>query len=90
MTVQGDRLTFAESYWRSKFYIPCDVSQSTDMEITPGTMTFRYQIYRQAGNNGSAHWVLQLINPNGSSFLYLLPALSSKPCSWRVQYTPPS
>ncbi|MBD0257094.1 MAG: hypothetical protein ICV83_15360 [Cytophagales bacterium] len=70
VTAGGDQLTFAESYWRSKFYLPCDESQSTDTEVTPGTMTLRYRMYREAGNNGSPHWVLQLTHPNGSSFTY--------------------
>ncbi len=70
VTAGGDQLTFTESYWRSKFYNPCDPSQSTDTEVTPGTMTLRYRIYREAGNNGSPHWVLQLTNPDGSSFTY--------------------
>jgi len=67
----GDgQLTFTEHYWRSKFHNPCDPGQSADQEITPGTTLLRYDIYPETAPNGTRRWVLKLINPDNTSFLY--------------------
>jgi hypothetical protein len=66
----GDQLSFVQSYWRSRFYNPCNPGGSVDTEVEPGTIPLRYEIYRETAGNGQPRWVLKLINPDGSSFRY--------------------
>ncbi len=70
VTASGNRLTFTENYWRSKFYNPCDPTQNVNTDVTPGTMSLGYEIYRETLPNGTGRWVLKLTNPDNSSFLY--------------------
>jgi hypothetical protein len=70
VTASGNRLTFVENYWRSKFYNPCDPSQSADTDVTPGSTTLPYEISRGTGPDGVVCWVLKVTNPDNSSFRY--------------------
>jgi hypothetical protein len=70
VTANGNRLTFVENYWRSKFYNPCDPSQSADTDVMPGSSTLPYEIFRGTGPDGVSCWVLRLTNPDNSSFKY--------------------
>jgi hypothetical protein len=70
VTASDNQLTFVESYWRSKFYNPCDPAQSVDMDVTPGTTLLPYEIYQETGPAGVKCWVLKLTNPDNTSFKY--------------------
>jgi hypothetical protein len=70
VTANGNRLTFVQHYWRSKFYNPCDPSQNVDQEITPDSTNLRYEIRRETDSGGITYWTLVLTNPDNSSFKY--------------------
>jgi hypothetical protein len=70
VTASGNQLAFVESYWRSRFYNPCDPSQNADTEVTPGTTTLRYEIRRETDAAGISYWALVLTNPDNTSFKY--------------------
>jgi hypothetical protein len=69
--VTDEAITFHENFWRSKFVNNCDHGQNTDITVTPGQMTLRYQINRMYNMfTGQAYWELTIINPDNSSFSY--------------------
>jgi hypothetical protein len=71
VTASENNLTFQESYWRSKFYNPCDLSQSVDTDVQPGGMILRYQIERMYDVfTGEPSWQLKIFNLDGTSFTY--------------------
>ncbi|MDO1450066.1 PKD domain-containing protein [Rhodocytophaga aerolata] len=71
VTQAANMLTFQESYWRSKFYNPCDTSQSVDLEVQPGGMTLRYEITQlHDAVTGQPFWQLKIFNPDNTSFNY--------------------
>jgi hypothetical protein len=61
---------FQHTYWRSKFYNPCDESQSVDTEIEPFTQSLRYEIYQETNSVGKTYWVLKFSNPDSTVFKY--------------------
>lgn len=67
---QGNTLAFQQTYWRDKFYNSCDATQNIDIEVEPGTVPLRYEIYQQTDTAEKTYWVLKLINPDGSFFTY--------------------
>jgi hypothetical protein len=71
VTAEGNQLQFQESYWRSKAVNPCDASQSADINITPGSMSLRYEISKAYEiGTGEAMWELKFTNPDGTTFSY--------------------
>ncbi|QHT66276.1 hypothetical protein GXP67_06190 [Rhodocytophaga rosea] len=71
VSASGNNLTFQENYWRSKFYNPCDQSQSVDTDVQPSGMTLRYEINRMYNTlTGEGYWELKITNPDNSSFKY--------------------
>jgi hypothetical protein len=71
VTQAANMLTFQESYWRSKFYNPCDTSQSVDLEVQPGGMVLRYEITQLYDVvTGQPFWQLKIFNPDNTSFNY--------------------
>ena len=46
ISVNGTQIQFQESYWRSKFFNPCDGTQNGDISVTPGSMVLNFTIER--------------------------------------------
>jgi uncharacterized lipoprotein NlpE involved in copper resistance len=71
VTASGNNLTFQESYWRTKFYAPCNNDSNVDMDVQPGGMTLQYKIERVYDVfTGEPSWQLKIFNPDGTSFTY--------------------
>jgi PKD repeat protein len=71
VTASGNNLTFQESYWRSKFYNPCDQTQNADIDVQPSGMTLRYEINRMYNMlTGEGYWELKITNPDNTFFKY--------------------
>lgn len=71
VTQNGNELSFQESYWRSKFYSPCNPDANVDTNVQPGGMVLRYEISQEHNTDtGSDYWKLKIINPDDSFFTY--------------------
>lgn len=70
-SVENNKVTFAQTYWRSKFVNSCDESQNVDITITPTEIEIAYEIVRASNPySGETYWELKFKNPDGSTFSY--------------------
>lgn len=75
VTAVGSQLQFVESYWRTKFYHPCDATMNVDSNVAPGSMLLNYQIEMLYNmfTGEPACWQLTIYSLDGSSFKYFKP-----------------
>lgn len=71
INLQGEWITFTQTYWRSSYTNPCDATQNVDMEVPPGVSQLRYTVQRFYDMyTGAAFWELKLILSDGSILRY--------------------